>query len=166
MLNETPPRRERKGWLNIKYCTYHLTRGITHTEPCKSQESLIVHMIGFLNSFLIPTYSTHLKMTFNFLFTRPFQRYVMCQGSGHRSKLVRGRTLHTTTNPTMNAAGRNGPLESHSRANLARRWCRASWEALGDHFRRRLMVVMVVLLLGGHVQIFFHSQVDLRTWLI
>ncbi len=59
-------------------------------------------------------------MTFNFLFTRRFQRCVIRQGSGqHRA--VRGCALHTTTNPTMIAAGGNGPLESHSRANLARR---------------------------------------------
>ena len=52
------------------------------------------------------------------LFTRRFQRCVIRQGSVQH---LRGCALHTTTNPTMTAAGGNGPLESHSRANLARR---------------------------------------------
>ena len=58
-------------------------------------------------------------MTFNFLFTRRFQRCVIRQGSSqHRF----GAAATPITNPTMIAAGGNGPLvESHPRANLARR---------------------------------------------
>ena len=42
----------------------------------------------------------------------------MCDMPGFR-QTVQGCVLHTTTNPTMIAAGGNGPQESHSRANLA-----------------------------------------------
>ena len=74
-----------KSKVSYKYSYYRKTHGTKFkcTQPCESQESLIIHRIGFLNSLLIPTYSTHLKMTFNFLFTRRFQRYVICQGSGN-----------------------------------------------------------------------------------
>ena len=73
-------------------------------------------------------------MTFNFLFTRRFQQYVIHQGLVNTGP---GLQLHTTTNPTMIAAGRNGPLVE-------------------------AMVVMVVLPLRGHITIFF-SYVDLHT---
>ena len=74
-------------------------------------------------------------MTFNFLFTRRFQQYVIRQGLVNTGP---GLQLHTTTNPTMIAAGGNGPLVE-------------------------AMVAMVVLPLRGHVTNIFYSYVDLHT---